>query len=99
MRRGTSPLTAGPVSGRARLLSGRTDRGRCDWVRGRAARAARRCRPRPLLILTEPCTREVIGAQWGEVNLAERMWRGSANRTKAGTERRMPLSTAALVIV
>jgi integrase len=50
-------------------------------------------------ILTAARTGEVLGARWGEINLAERLWTVPAERMKAGREHRVPLSDAALVIV
>jgi integrase len=50
-------------------------------------------------ILTGARTGEVIGATWGEINLAERLWRVPADRMKAGKEHRVPLSTIPIVIL
>lgn len=50
-------------------------------------------------ILTAARTGEVIGAQWGEINLAERLWTVPAPRMKAGKEHRVPLSDAALAVL
>jgi integrase len=50
-------------------------------------------------ILTAARTGEVIGAQWDEFDLAERLWTIPAARMKAGKEHRVPLSDAALVIL
>ena len=43
-------------------------------------------------ILTAARTGEVIGARWGEINIAERLWTVPAGRMKAGKEHRAPLS-------
>jgi integrase len=50
-------------------------------------------------ILTAARTGEVIGAQWDEFDLAERVWTVPAERMKAAKEHRVPLSDAALAIV
>lgn len=50
-------------------------------------------------ILTAARTGEVIGATWGEFNLAERVWTIPAERMKAEREHRVPLSGRALAIV
>jgi integrase len=51
------------------------------------------------LILTAARTGEVIGAQWGEFDLAARVWTVPAARTKSGREHRVPLSNRAVEIV
>jgi integrase len=51
------------------------------------------------LILTAARTGEVIGARWGEFDLAEKVWAVPADRMKAGKEHRVPLSFAALAVV
>jgi integrase len=50
-------------------------------------------------ILTAARTGEVLGARWGEINIAERLWIVPAERMKASKEHRVPLSDAALAIV
>jgi integrase len=50
-------------------------------------------------ILTAARTGEVIGARWGEINLAERLWTVPAQRIKAGKEHRVPLSGRAVAIL
>jgi integrase len=50
-------------------------------------------------ILTVARTGEVIGARWGEINAAERLWTIPAARMKAGKEHRVPLSHPAMAIV
>ena len=50
-------------------------------------------------ILTVARTGEVIGAQWNEINLNEKLWIIPAGRMKAGKEHRVPLSGLALVIL
>jgi integrase len=51
------------------------------------------------LILTAARTGEIIGAQWEEVDLEDKIWVVSAARMKAGREHRVPLSGAAVVIL
>jgi integrase len=65
-------------------------------LRRREATAARALE---FAILTAARTGEVVGAQWGEINLAERLWIVPAERMKAGREHRVPLPEAALTIV
>jgi integrase len=50
-------------------------------------------------ILTCARTGEVRGANWDEVNLAERLWTIPAARMKAGKDHRVPLSAPAFAIV
>jgi integrase len=50
-------------------------------------------------ILTAARTGEVIGARWGEVNIARRLWTVPGSRMKAGREHRVPLSGAAMALV
>ncbi len=50
-------------------------------------------------ILTACRTSEVIGATWGEIDLAAATWTIPANRIKAGREHRIPLSAPALAIL
>jgi integrase len=51
------------------------------------------------LILTAARTGEVLGAKWGEIDTAARVWTVPAARMKAGREHRVPLSDAALSIL
>ena len=60
---------------------------------GMAARALE------FLILTAARTGEVIGAQWPEINLREKLWTIPAERMKAGKEHRVPLSPRAVEIL
>jgi len=60
---------------------------------GMAARALE------FLILTAARTGEVIGAQWPEINLREKLWTIPAERMKAGKEHRVPLSPRAVDIL
>ena len=50
-------------------------------------------------ILTAARTGEVLGARWGEIDLAEKVWTVPAGRMKGGREHRVPLSEAALVVL
>ncbi len=50
-------------------------------------------------ILTAARTGEVIGARWSEIDLDAAEWTVPAERMKAGTEHRVPLSEAAVVIL
>jgi integrase len=52
-----------------------------------------------LTILTAARSGEIRGAQWSEINFAERLWIVPADRMKAGKEHRIPLSDAALKIL
>jgi integrase len=49
--------------------------------------------------LTAARTGEVLGARWGEFDLAAKVWTVPANRMKAGREHRVPLSEAALAVL
>jgi integrase len=51
------------------------------------------------LILTASRTGEVLGAQWDEISLAEKVWTVPADRMKAGRQHRVPLSSHALDIL
>jgi integrase len=50
-------------------------------------------------ILTAARTGEVIGARWGEIDLAQKVWIVPAERMKAGREHRVPLSASARKIL
>jgi len=50
-------------------------------------------------ILTAARTGEVMGARWGEIDTAERLWIVPAERMKAGKEHRVPLSERALAVI
>lgn len=50
-------------------------------------------------ILTAARTGETIGATWGEIDLATRVWAVPAQRMKAGREHRVPLSGAAIAVL
>ncbi|HEV8030972.1 MAG TPA: integrase arm-type DNA-binding domain-containing protein [Stellaceae bacterium] len=50
-------------------------------------------------ILTAVRTGEALGARWGEINLAERLWTIPAPRMKADKEHRVPLSDAVIEVL
>lgn len=50
-------------------------------------------------ILTATRTGEVIGAKWGEIDLAKKVWTIPGERMKAGREHRVPLSNAAMAVL
>jgi integrase len=51
------------------------------------------------LILTAARTGEIIGAQWDEIDLSEKVWVIPEARMKAGREHRVPLSKGAIAVV
>ena len=51
------------------------------------------------LVLTAARSGEVRGATWSEIDLEKKEWRIPAGRMKAGTEHRVPLSSAALAVL
>ncbi|GAN76274.1 tyrosine-type recombinase/integrase [Acidisphaera rubrifaciens] len=51
------------------------------------------------LILTAARTGEAIGARWGEIDTAQKVWTVPGTRMKAGREHRVPLSDPALAIL
>jgi integrase len=67
-----------------------------EALRGQEGIAARALE---FLILTAARTGEIIGAQWDEVDLDERVWVIPEARMKAGREHRVPLSGPALAIL
>lgn len=50
-------------------------------------------------ILTATRSGEVLGARWGEIDMAARVWTVPAERMKAGREHRVPLCARALEIL
>ena len=50
-------------------------------------------------ILTAARSGEAIGAQWSEIDLANKLWTIPAERMKAGREHRVPLSDAAVEVL
>jgi len=65
-------------------------------LRERAGVAARALE---FAILTAARTGEVIGATWGEIDLATRTWTVPANRMKGHREHRVPLSDRAIALL
>lgn len=51
------------------------------------------------LILTAARTGEVVGAKWGEIDLAEKLWTVPAERMKASKEHRVPLCKRAVELL
>ena len=51
------------------------------------------------LVLTAARSGEVRGARWVEIDIGAAIWTIPATRMKAGTEHRVPLSTAALAVI
>jgi integrase len=62
-------------------------------LRGRNGMAARALE---FVALTATRTGEVLGALWGEIDLAAKIWTVPATKMKGGREHRVPLSDAAL---
>jgi integrase len=50
-------------------------------------------------ILTAARTGEVLGARWGEIDTAEKLWTIPSERMKAGKEHRVPLSARSMAIL
>jgi integrase len=65
-------------------------------LRGRQGIAARALE---FAALTAARTGEVLGARWGEIDLAAKVWTVPADRMKAGREHRVPLADAALDVL
>jgi integrase len=65
-------------------------------LRGRQGMAARALE---FTALTAARTGEVLGARWGEIDWAAKVWSVPADRMKAGREHRVPLSDAALTVL
>jgi integrase len=65
-------------------------------LRGREGTSARALE---FAILTAARTGEALGARWGEIDLAAKLWTVPAERMKAGREHRVPLSEAALAVL
>jgi integrase len=65
-------------------------------LRGRPGMAARALE---FASLTAARTSEVLGARWGEIGLAARVWTVPAEPMKAGREHRLPLSEPALAVL
>ena len=65
-------------------------------LRGRDGMAARALE---FAALTAARTGEVLGARWAEIDLAAKVWRVPAERTKANREHRVPLSDPAIDVL
>jgi integrase len=65
-------------------------------LRGRPGMAARALE---FAIFTAARTREVLGARWGEIDLAAKVWTVPGERMKAEKEHRVPLSDPALAVL
>jgi integrase len=65
-------------------------------LRGREGMSARALE---FTILTVARTGEALGATWGEIDLAAKVWTVPAERMKAGREHRVPLSDAAHAVL
>jgi integrase len=65
-------------------------------LRGRNGMAARALE---FAALTAARTGETLGARWGEIDLAAKVWTVPADRMKAGREHGVPLSDAALAVL
>jgi integrase len=65
-------------------------------LRGRRSMAARALE---FAILTAARTGETLGATWGEIDLADKVWTVPADRMKGSREHRVPLSETALALL
>jgi integrase len=65
-------------------------------LRGREGMSARALE---FTILTVARTGEALGARWGEIDLAAKIWTVPGERMKAGREHRVPLSDPALAVL
>lgn len=63
------------------------------------ARSALAARCLEFTILTAARSGEALEATWGEINVADKLWRVPADRMKAGVEHIAPLSDAALAVL
>jgi len=70
-----------------------------DFLASLRTREAIAARGLEFLILTAARTGEVIGAQWKEINLLDKIWTVPAARMKAHREHRVPVSARALAIL
>jgi integrase len=76
----------------------RSTRCRASSLRCAIERVWRRWRSE-FAILTAARTGEVLGARWGEIDLAAKIWTVPARRMKGGREHRVPLSDTALAVL
>jgi integrase len=70
-----------------------------EFTRQLRAREAMAALALEFVILTATRTSEVLGATWGEVDLAKAIWTIPATRMKAGKEHRVPLPVRAIEIL
>jgi integrase len=70
-----------------------------DFLTALRCREGMSARALELAILTVARTGEALGARWGEIDLAAKIWTVPAERMKAGREHRVPLSDAALDVL
>ena len=70
-----------------------------DFIEGLRGHEGIATRALEFLILTAARTGEIIGAQWNEIDLPEKVWVVPEERMKAGRAHRVPLSAAALGIL
>ena len=63
------------------------------------ARDAMAARALEFVILTAARSGEALGATWGEIDMASKIWTVPAGRMKAGREHRVPLSPPAVAIL
>lgn len=63
------------------------------------ARPGMAARALEFVALTAARTGEVLGARWGEIDLAAKVWTVRAERMKANREHRVPLSDPALAVL
>lgn len=75
--------------------------GLCQFLTSlrKAASSRSSCLALEFLVLTATRTREVLQAEWSEISLDHREWLVPAERMKAGTEFRVPLSEMCIEIL
>lgn len=70
-----------------------------EFMAGLAGRAGVAALALRFTILTAARTGETLGATWGEIDLAGKVWTIPGSRMKAGREHRVPLSEPALAVL
>jgi integrase len=70
-----------------------------DFLPALRAQAGVAAKALEFAILTAARTGEALGARWGEIDLAAKVWTVPAERMKAHREHRVPLSEAALAVL
>jgi integrase len=70
-----------------------------DFLAALRKREGMAARALELAVLTAARTSEVLGARWGEIDLAAKVWAVPAGRMKAGREHRVPLSDPSLAVL